>query len=69
MRSVAVLLAMTLAACSPEVEVTDSTNKCVTNHHPSYKTKPHYHSVDPCNKHKRENTTTSSTSCTLKGAR
>jgi hypothetical protein len=31
MRSVAVLLALTLAACSPEAEVTDSTNKCVTN--------------------------------------
>jgi len=39
MRSVAVLLALTLAACSPEAEVTDSTNKCVTNLYPSYNSK------------------------------
>ena len=69
MRSVAVLLALTLAACSPEAEVSDSTNKCVTNLYPSYNSKLLDQCMDVCIKCKRGNTTTCSTSCTLKGAR
>jgi hypothetical protein len=69
MRSVAVLLALTLAACSPEAEVADSTNKCVTNLYPSYNSKLLDQCMDVCIKCKRGNTTTCSTSCTLKGAR
>ena len=69
MRSVAVLLAMTLAACSPETEVTGSANKCVTDLYPSYNSKLLDQCVDVCIKCKRGNTTTCSTSCTLKGAR
>jgi len=35
MRSVAVLFVITLAACSPDAEVTGSTNKCATDLYPS----------------------------------
>ena len=48
MRSVAVLLAMTLAACSPETEVTGTTNKCVTDLYPSYNSKLLDQCVDVC---------------------
>jgi hypothetical protein len=69
MRSIAVLLAMTLAACSPEAEVTDSTNKCVTELYPSYNSKRLDQCMDACLKCKRGNMATCSTSCTLNGAR
>jgi hypothetical protein len=69
MRSVAVLFAMTLAACSPEAEPTGSTSKCVTELYPSYNSKRLDQCVDVCIKCYRGNTTTCSTSCTLKGAR
>ena len=69
MRSVAVLLAMTLAACSPETEVTGTTNKCVTDLYPSYNSKLLDQCMDACLKCKRGSTATCSTSCTLNGAR
>ena len=69
MRSVAVLFAMTLAACSPEAEVADSTNKCVTELYPSYNSKRLDQCMDACIKCKRGSMATCSTSCTLNGAR
>lgn len=69
MRSVAVLFVMTSAACSPDAEVTGSTNKCATDLYPSYNPKLLNQCVDVCIKCNRGNTTTCSTSCNLKGAR
>ena len=69
MRSVAVLFVITLAACSPDAEVTASTNKCATDLYPSYNPKLLNQCVDVCIKCNRGNTTTCSTSCNLKGAR
>jgi hypothetical protein len=69
MRSVAVLFVMRLAACSPDAEVTGSTNKCATDLYPSYNPKLLNQCVDVCIKCNRGNTTTCSTSCNLKGAR
>ncbi len=68
MRSVAVLFVITLAACSPDAEVTGSTNKCATDLYPSYNPKLLNQCVDVCIKCNHGNTTTCSTSCTLKGA-
>jgi hypothetical protein len=68
MRSVAVLFVITLAACSPDAEVTVSTNKCATDLYPSYNPKLLNQCVDVCIKCNHGNTTTCSTSCTLKGA-
>jgi hypothetical protein len=69
MRSVAVLFVITLVACSPAAEVTGSTNKCATDLYPSYNPKLLNQCVDVCIKCNHGNTTTCSTSCTLKGAR
>jgi hypothetical protein len=71
MRRFAVLVAMTCAvgSCSPEEEVTASTNKCATNIYPSYNPKVFDQCVAVCIKCNRGVTTTCSTSCTLKGAR
>ena len=48
MRSVAVLFVITLAACSPDAEVTGSTNKCATELYPSYNPKLLNQYVDVC---------------------
>lgn len=71
MRRFAVLIAMALmvATCSPEGEVTGSTNKCATDLYPSYNPKLLNQCVDVCIKCNRGVMTTCSTSCTLKGAR
>jgi hypothetical protein len=71
MRRLAVLVAMTfvVASCSPEAEVTGSTNKCATNLYPSYNPKVLDQCVGACLRCDRGSTTTCSTSCTLKGAR
>jgi hypothetical protein len=68
MRSVAVLFVITLAACSPDAEMTGSTNNCATDLYPSYNPKLLNQCVDVCIKCNHGNTTTCSTSCTLKGA-
>ena len=68
MRSVAVLFVITLVACSPDAEVTGSANKCATDLYPSYNQKLLNQCVDVCIKCNHGNTTTCSTSCTLKGA-
>jgi hypothetical protein len=71
MRRFAVLVSVTLAvaSCSPEGEVTGSTDKCATNFYPSYNAKVLDQCVGACIKCDRGTTTTCSTSCTLKGAR
>jgi len=71
MRCVAVLVAtaLLLAACSPDPEVTGSTNKCATDLYPNFNPKQFSQCVDVCIKCNRGTTTTCSTSCNLKGAR
>jgi hypothetical protein len=67
----AVLIAMAsvVVSCSPDAEVTGSTNKCATDIYPSYNPKVLDQCVAVCIKCNRGVTTTCSTSCTLKGAR
>jgi hypothetical protein len=65
----ALILGLAAASCSPDPEVTDSTNKCATNLHPSYNPKARDQCVDVCIKCSNGNTVTCSTSCMLKGAR
>jgi hypothetical protein len=71
MRHFAVLMAMALmmASCSPDVEVTGSVNKCATDLYSSYNPKVLDQCVGACIKCDHGNTNTCSTSCTLKGAR
>ena len=71
MRRFAVLVSVTfaLASCSPDAEVTGSTNKCATDLYPSYNPKKLDQCVGACIKCDRGTTTTCSMSCTLKGAR
>jgi hypothetical protein len=70
MRRFAVLVAIpfVVASCSPEGEVTGPTNKCATDLYPSYNPKVLDQCVGACIKCDHGNTTTCSTSCTLKGA-
>jgi hypothetical protein len=71
MRRFAVLVFVTfaVASCSPEGEVTGSTNKCATNLYPSYNPKMLDQCMGACIKCDRGTTATCSTSCTFKGAR
>jgi hypothetical protein len=71
MRRFAVLLPIGLfiVSCSPEGDVTGSTNKCATDLYPSYNPKALDQCMTVCMKCDRGVTTTCSTSCTLKGAR
>jgi hypothetical protein len=72
MRRFAVLIAaaLVMVSCSPEEEVTGSIhNKCATDLYPSYNRKALDQCVAVCIKCDHGNTTTCSTSCTLKGAR
>jgi len=64
-----VATALLVVSCSPEGEVTGSTNKCATDLYPSYNAKVLDQCVDVCIKCNRGVMTTCSTSCTLKGAR
>jgi hypothetical protein len=70
MRRCAVLIAISLvtASCSPDEEVTGSTNKCATDIYPTYNPKVFRQCVDVCIKCDNGVMTTCSTSCTLKGA-
>ena len=56
-----------LVSCSPEAEVTGSTNICATDIYPSYNPKALDQCVAVCIKCDRGVVTTCSTSCTLKG--
>jgi hypothetical protein len=72
MRRFAVLIATAFAmvSCSPQEEATVSIrNKCATDLYPSYNPKALNQCVAVCIKCDNGNTTTCSTSCTLKGAR
>jgi hypothetical protein len=71
MRHFAALVATGLFAvsCSPEGEVTGSTNKCATDLYPSYNPKALDQCVDVCIKCNHGVMTTCSTSCSLNGAR
>jgi hypothetical protein len=71
MRRFAVLLPIGLfiASCTPDGDVTGSTNKCATSLYPSYNPKVRDQCVDVCIKCDHGTTTTCSTSCMLKGAR
>ena len=71
MRRFAVLIATTfvMISCSPQEEVTGSIhNKCAADLYPSYNPKALNQCVAVCIKCDHGNTTTCSTSCTLKGA-
>jgi hypothetical protein len=70
MRRFAVLLAVLLSgSCSPGEEGAGTANKCATAIYPSYNPKVMEQCVGACIKCERGNTTTCTTSCTLKGAR
>jgi hypothetical protein len=70
MRSVAVLAACALlVSCSPEPDMTSSTNSCAAKLYSTYNAKDFNQCVDVCINCNRGTTTTCSTSCTLKGAR
>jgi hypothetical protein len=70
MRNVAlVAIAFMSVSCSPDAEVTGSTNKCATDLYPTYNTKSRDQCVDVCVKCDSGTTATCSTSCMLKGAR
>jgi hypothetical protein len=54
-----------VAACSPEPEITGSTDKCTANLYPNYNPKILSQCVDVCIKCARGGMTTCSTFCTL----
>jgi len=67
---VLIATAIMLVACAPEAEVTGTVhNKCATALYPSFNRKAMDQCVAVCIKCDKGNTTTCSTSCTLKGAR
>jgi hypothetical protein len=64
-----IVLAVLMASCSPEGDVTGTTSKCASNLFPSYNPKDFKQCVAACIKCDNGVTTTCSMSCTLKGAR
>jgi hypothetical protein len=69
MRTIWVLsIALFVAACSQESEVTGSTNACAAGLYSPYNPKVMKQCVDVCIKCNRGVTTTCTTACTLKGA-
>lgn len=69
MRSVWILgIALFVAACSQESEVTGSANSCAAGLYSPYNPKIKSQCVDVCIKCNRGNMTTCTTSCTLRGA-
>ena len=66
---VIVLSAATLAACSPDNDVTGSIGTCAGKLYSPYNSKNMQQCVAVCIACNRGATTTCSTSCTLKGAR
>jgi hypothetical protein len=71
MQRFAVLLpiGLLIAACTPDGDVTGSTNSCIAKLYPSYNRMAFDQCIGVCTKCERGITTTCSTSCTLKGAR
>jgi hypothetical protein len=67
--AVTVSMAFVVVSCSPDGEVTGSTNKCATDIYPSYNSKVFDQCVAVCIRCDHGVTATCSTSCTLKGAR
>jgi hypothetical protein len=63
-----IVLAVLMASCSPDSDVTGTTNKCATNLFASYNPKDFKQCVAACVKCENGVTTTCATSCTLKGA-
>lgn len=64
--AVLMVMASVVSSCSPDAEVTGSTNKCATDIYPSYNPKALDQCVAVCIKCDRGAVTTCSTSCTLK---
>jgi hypothetical protein len=64
-----VVLVVLVASCSPDSDVTGTTNKCAANLFPAYNPKDFKQCVAACIKCDNGVTTTCATSCTLKGAR
>jgi hypothetical protein len=71
MRFLAILfvVCLTTVACSPEADVTGSTNVCATNLYHQYNSKDLAQCIDVCSKCDHGTRASCSTSCTLKGAR
>lgn len=71
MRSAAVALILGFAAssCSPDPEITGSTNRCASELYSSYNPRVRDQCVDVCIKCSRGTTATCATSCFLRGAR
>ena len=61
-------LVLICSGCTPESEITGSTSVCAAKLYSSYNPKNLKQCVDVCIQCSRGNTTTCSTSCTLKGA-
>jgi hypothetical protein len=66
--AVLIVTASIVVACSPDGDVTGSTNKCATDVYPSYNPKVLDQCIAVCIKCDHGVVTTCSTSCNLKGA-
>jgi hypothetical protein len=66
--AVLIIISLLMASCSPDEDVTGSTNKCATDLYHSYNPKALSQCVDVCIRCNNGVMTTCSTSCTLKGA-
>ena len=62
------VLAVSLAACSQEVEYTNEQRACIAQRHINYDASKLDHCVDVCIMCMRGNTLTCNTSCKLRGA-
>jgi len=67
--AVILISAFAVVSCSPDGDVTGSTNKCATDLYPSYNPKVLDQCMAVCIKCERGVVTTCATSCNLKGAR
>jgi hypothetical protein len=67
--AVILIAAFVVVSCTPDGDVTGSTNKCATDLYPSYNPKILEQCMAVCLKCDRGVVTTCSTSCNLKGAR
>ena len=62
------VLAMSLAACSQEVEYTNEQRACIAQHYAKYDASKLNQCVDVCKACMKGNTLTCNTSCKLRGA-
>jgi hypothetical protein len=67
--AVILISAFAVVSCSPDGDVTGSTNKCATDLYPSYNPKVLDQCMAVCIKCERGVVTTCATSCNLRGAR